>query len=401
MQGNAAVTEGESTTVVVSLQPAHGRGGDVEVPLSAQSGSTAVPASDYDLPVSVTFGPADTAKTVSLVAAADSLVEGAETVVLGVGSPLPDGVVAGATATVAIADATNAGLALMVGSDEVGEGNSTVLTFAAGPGITFTTDPTIAFTLDGTAQADDYAVSAGGAALSAPYSLTLAAGTKAVTATLRALDDASREDAETVVVDATHGGAAIGSRTVTIPPNDHPTITVRSAGGGPAEGTELTFTLTNTETASAELTVAVLVEETGRMLGGAQPVEATFEAGSSTATLTVATTDDRAAEEASEVTVAIRPSSADTYDVGSPQSATVTVADNDAAPSLMLSASASTIDEDVGTATVTVSTGSGSTFATDQTVRLAMAGTTTETADYTVTGKALTIPAGVETSASM
>ena len=50
---------------------------------------------------------------------------------------------------------------------------------------------------------------------------------------------------------------------------------------------------------------------------------------------------------------------------------------------------------------MTVSTGSGSTFATAQTVRLAVAGTATEAADYTIDSKALTLPAGTGTSASM
>ncbi len=75
--------------------------------------------------------------------------------------------------------------------------------------------------------------------------------------------------------------------------------------------------------------------------------------------------------------------------------------DNDPSPSPALSVNASTIDEDGGTATVTVSTGSGSTFATDQTVRLAVAGTATEAADYIINSKTLTLPAGVGTSASM
>ena len=77
------------------------------------------------------------------------------------------------------------------------------------------------------------------------------------------------------------------------------------------------------------------------------------------------------------------------------------IEDNDAAPSLALSVSASTIDEDGGTAMVIVSTGSGSTYATDQTVRLAVAGTATENVDYTISGRTLTLPAGVGTGASM
>ena len=76
------------------------------------------------------------------------------------------------------------------------------------------------------------------------------------------------------------------------------------------------------------------------------------------------------------------------------------IGDNDAAPSLVLSVSASTIDEDGGNATVIVSTGSGSTFATDQTVQLSVAGTATETADYTISDKTLTLPAGAGTNAS-
>ena len=79
----------------------------------------------------------------------------------------------------------------------------------------------------------------------------------------------------------------------------------------------------------------------------------------------------------------------------------IDIEDNDAAPSLVLSVDAAQIDEDGGTATVTVSSGSGSTFATDQTVRLAVGGTATEAADYTVSGKTLTLPAGMGTSASM
>ena len=389
--GDTTVVEGGSATVVVILQPAHGRAGDVELTLSAHAGSTAVPGSDYDLPASVTFGPADTARTVTLTAAADSLVEGAETVVIAVGSPLPGGFTAGTTATVTIGDATDATLTLTVGSAEVAEGNSTDLTFSAGTGITFITDQTITFTLGGTAQAEDYTVSADGATLSAPYSLTLPAGANVVTATLRAEDDASREDAETVVVDATHGAVAIGTRTVTIPANDRdlPQISVRSSGGA-AEGVELAFGLTRTGTVSDELTVAVRVEEMGAMLGAAPPTEVTFEAGSSTATLTVATTDDRVAEEDSEVTVTVLPSSADVYDVGSPQSATVTVADNDVA---MFDVTATPRDVvEGGVAEVRIAIRNDVVFATAQDIGLEPSGGSPE--DYTVDadGRTLTAP---------
>ena len=77
------------------------------------------------------------------------------------------------------------------------------------------------------------------------------------------------------------------------------------------------------------------------------------------------------------------------------------LSDNDPAPSLGLSVDKPSFAEDGGTTTVTVSTGSGSTFTTAQTVRLSLAGTATETADYTISGKTLTLPAGAGTTASM
>ena len=121
---------------------------------------------------------------------------------------------------------------------------------------------------------------------------------------------------------------------------------------------------------------------------------------SGTVSFTLTPTNDRIDEPGESLTVSGSTTVAG-LSVTPPGGLALDIADNDAAPSLVLSVSASTIDEDGGTATATVGTGSGSTFATDQTVRLAVAGTATETADYTISGTTLTLPAGVGTSASM
>ena len=121
---------------------------------------------------------------------------------------------------------------------------------------------------------------------------------------------------------------------------------------------------------------------------------------SGTVSFTLTPTNDRIDEQGESLTVSGSTSVAG-LTVTPPVGLALDIADNDAAPSLVLSVSASTIDENGGTAMVTVSTGSGSTFATDQTVRLAVAGMATETADYTISGKTLTLPAGVGTTASM
>ena len=187
--------------------------------------------------------------------------------------------------------------------------------------------------------------------------------------------------------------------------------------------------LTMNEAEVAEAGPAKTVTVTGRLNGAARPSATTVAievgAGTDTATegtdyttvddltltipaysasgtvsFTLTPTNDRIDEVGESLTVSGSTSAAG-LTVTPPGGLALDIADNDAAPTLVLSVSASTIDEDGGTATATVSTGSGSTFATDQTVRLAVAGTATETADYTISGTTLTLPAGVGTSASM
>ena len=84
------VSEGGTASVVVELNRAHGRTGGVEMPLVVQTGGTATEHTDYTtVPASVTFGPTETSKTVSVVTVADDSIEGAETVAVAFGA-LPD-----------------------------------------------------------------------------------------------------------------------------------------------------------------------------------------------------------------------------------------------------------------------------------------------------------------------
>lgn len=387
-----SVTEGESVEVMVTLDRAHGRSGDLEIPLDVRFDGAS--AADLTAGSRVVLGPTETAKGFAVAALADNLVEGAEAVVVGFGAVLPGGVAARNViqTTLTITDATDDEIRLAVGETEVAEGNSTELTFGAGPGITFTTDQTITFTLGGDAGTGDYALSSGGVALTPPYSLTLPAGGNKVSATLLAVDDASREADEQVVISAMHGSASIDSRTVTIPANDRdlPVIVVRSAPAGAAvEGAELAFTLERTGTAAAELTVGVAVSETGDVLVANPPAEVTFEAGSSTATLAVRTMDDRVVEEGSEVTLTVRSSTLDVYDVGSPQSTSALVADNDRA-TLELTLAPERVVEGRA-AEVRIASRDGVRFSTPQRISLEFGG---EPADYVVTagGEALAAP---------
>ena len=136
-----------------------------------------------------------------------------------------------------------------------------------------------------------------------------------------------------------------------------------AAGTSPVtEGTDAVFTLSRTgESTEEALTVTVDVTESGAMLEGTAPTEVTFAADAATATLTVATADDEAAEAASPLTVTVV--AGDGYGVAvDGTAATVTVADDDAAPEV----TATALDApENGTAVATLTATDADTAATD------------------------------------
>ena len=115
----------------------------------------------------------------------------------------------------------------------------------------------------------------------------------------------------------------------------------------------------------------------------------TLEAGESSVTATVTVVDDTVDEESETILVTATHDSAT---VGTEQQIAIT--DNDTA-TLNVAVNPATIGEaDSGSSTVTVSTDGGLTFLEDQTVVLSFGGTATETSDYTVSEKTLTLTAG-------
>ena len=393
---SADVSEGGTVDIRVELNRAHDRAADVAIPLAVSG--TATRDDDYAVPLSVTFSPTARTKTESLTALADLLVEGEETIEVGFGD-LPGGVTAGSTATtvVTITDTTTATLSFQVSNAQVAEGNATALKFAAGPGITFTTAQTITLTLGGTATVGtDYTLAVGGTLLSAPYTVQLPAGANAATVTLTAENDLVQELlAETITVSAQHGTTALGSRSLTIPPSDTtlPVVRISGSSGRPAEGTALAFTLTRTGETTAALPVTVAVSETVAMLTATPPTTVTFPIDAASVALSVPTVDDTVVEADSTMTVTVQTPTPATYEVGVPQAASVTVRDNDTAI-FALTVTPEEIVEGAD-AEVRVAITNGVTFATDQTISLALTGEATAGDDYTVAAETLTLPAGV------
>ena len=245
-----SVGEGGALEVPVWLSGPYGGRQQTEVPVVASGVSAS--ADDFSVTASASFGPGENRRTVLFNAAEDALVEGPETVELAFGA-LPPGILAGSrtATTVTIADADAAVIVFGVASGEVAEGGETVLTFAISNGVTFAEDQAIGIAVSGSAAAgDDFVLTdSQNRALSAPYSVVLAAGASEAAATLRAVDDFDAEAAETVTLSASLAstGVFIGSRTVTIPASDlePPEVTI-TQDGAVFEGDDAVFALQRT-----------------------------------------------------------------------------------------------------------------------------------------------------------
>ncbi len=109
-----------------------------------------------------------------------------------------------------------------------------------------------------------------------------------------------------------------------------PVLTISANTTSVTEGTAATFTITATPAPTTALIVNVNITQTEDVLSGTPASTISFNAGQTTATLTVATDDDNVDEEASAVTAALQTGTG--YTVGDPSSASVTVEDNDVPP---------------------------------------------------------------------
>ena len=190
-------------------------------------------------------------------------------------------------------------------------------------------------TVAGTATEDaDYTATSG--------ALTFAPGRPlAQTIAVPILDDTLDETDETFALllnGARHATLAGAGATLaaagTIEDDDEPAVSIAADAGSVAEGSAARFTVTRHGIGAEPLSVVVAVTETGSVIAGELPAEVTIAANAHTATLLVATEDDATDEPDGAVTAAVVAGAG--YVTGEPESATVTVTDDDAAPELTI-----------------------------------------------------------------
>lgn len=388
-------------TFVITLSTASERTVSVAY-ATADATATAGPTNDYDQTTgTATFTPGQTTKSVTVPVNRDLHPEPAETFLVSLSAPTNAVLAEDATGVGTISNDDGPAPSLSVADASVGESAETV-TVTVSLSSASTQDVSVDFTTaNGTASApSDYTASSG--------SVSIAAGQTSATTSVTLPGDAVDEPNETFSVTLSNArNASIGdaSATITITDDDStPSISIADVAATEGAGADVAVTLSgpSSQTITVQVTSADGTATAGQDYTTVA-TQATFAPGATTAQVTVSTTDDALAEGSETVSLLLSsPTGGATIDDGT---GVLTIADNDAAPSLSIS-DASTSEGDSGTApatfTVSLSTASTQTVTVRATathvttnsldrgsldaVLTFAPGDTSETATVTVTG---------------
>ena len=359
---------------------------------------TATAGSDYTAASgTLTFAPGVTSQTFTVSVTDDSTDEDDETVSLTLSDPANATLGSTDTAALTITDnddppTVQFSTSAYAVAESVGSATVTA-TLSAASGLT----ATVAYaTSDGTATAgSDYTAASG--------TLTFAPGVTSRTFTVPITDDTTDEAGETVSL-ALSGpsNATLGTTdtaTLTIADNESaPTVAFSASTYAVAEGGGSAIITATLSAASGVTATVAYATSDGTATAGSDYTAAggtlTFAPGVTSQTFTVAVTNDTANE--ADETVSLALSSPSNATLGAPASATLTITDNDDAPTVQFSSSTYTIAEGGGSATITATlSAAGGVTAT---VAYATAnGTATAGSDYTAASGTLTFAPGVTT----
>jgi CSLREA domain-containing protein len=365
------------------------------VDFTTQDGTATVTNNDYTVNTgTLSFAAGETTKTIEVLVTGDAINEATEAFTVHLSNP------SGAT----ISDADGTGTitnddpqpTFTVANTAISEGGGNATVTVTKNGATdFTTSVHYA-TSDGSATAPaDYTATSG--------DLTFAPGDTSMTFTVPIINDTFFEGDESFSVSlSAPSNATLGtpsSATVTINENDPaPVLQFSSAtyGVGEAAGT-VTITVTKTGATALNATVHYATSDGTAAAPGDYTSTAgdlTFAPGDTSMSFTVPIINDATFEGNESFSVTLSAPANATLGANNP--ATVTITDNDAAPTVQFSATNYNVNEGAGTATVTV-TKTGATAFTATVHYATSDGTAAAPGDYTNTSGDLTFAPG-ETS---
>ena len=384
-----------SLRYAVTLSAASGR--RVTVSYADAGTGTATAGTDYTALASgtLTFAAGETSRTVSVSVAGDTDDEPNETVVLRL-SGASGANIAAASGTGTITDDDGAP-SFNVGAARVTEGDvgSVNLVFPVTLAPVNAAAVTVRYAegTGGTATAGtDYTALAAGA-------LTIAAGVGRGTITVSVTGDATDEPDETVVVTLSNAsaGAAIGNATATGTIRDDdpaPTVTLAAADARVWENGGAATISASLSHASSEATTVTLTPLSGVYTVGTDatitiPAGATANAADTVTVTAVGNTTD-----APDRVVIVPGAAANTQGIGVVTGARLTIRDDDAAPTVTLTAAAGSIPENGGATTISATLSHASSEGTTVTL-------TPRAGVYTVgSDAAITIAAGATANAA-
>ncbi len=366
-------------------------------------GGTATSGVDYTaIGTSVIIPAGSSTADITVTPLDDTIYEGSETVVAALSTSTLYSLGTPSSATVTIADNEVPPVVTVAPLDAIGSEpgtNTASFRFTRTGG---TTQPlTVTYTIGGTAtNGADYST--------VGTAVTFAIGSTTVDRVISPLDDTLVEGTETVIFTLAAGtGYAVGnpnSATVSILDNEPAsgaTVTVQAtvpnaSEAGPQSG-QITFTRTGSTASSLSISCTVSGTATNGVDYSGLGSTFTIPAGSASAVATVTPYDDLLIEGSETATVTLVADAA--YTIGTPKTATVTIADDDTVkPTVTVVAtdpSASETGLDPGTYTFTRTGGS---LNVALYVSFTVSGTATSGTDYSGLGSSVIIPAGATTA---
>ena len=354
------------------------------------TGGSATEGTDFATVTDITIASGDITGTAAFNPTVDSLYDAtsAESAVIAI-----SGVAGGAatesgtqTASISITDGDSAPTVTIASSaSTVGEGDSD-LTLTATLSVATYANVTVSLGTSGTATSgSDYTAVAS--------TVTISAGSTTATTTLNPTDDSGTyEDTETVIVaisDVSGGSASeSGTQTTTVSITENetaPTVTLATSATSVSEdGSNLT--LTATLSISTYEAVTVTLDPTGTGTEGtdyAAISNISISAGATTGTAVFNPTDDSKYESSTNETaiVAVTGVAGGGASESGTQSKTITITENDSAPTVTLASSSTTLDENSNSAITITATLSNTTYEA-VTVAITPSGTALEGTDY-------------------
>ncbi len=391
---DTSVSEGDGATAITVTATVDGttrfaEATTVEVLVRGTSGtSTAVDFTAVSLfEIVIAAGAASGASDFTLTPTNDVLDETDETVTVYGASP--GLTVSSATITLTDDDATPTSITLSVDDNSVAEDDgATTITVTAtvdgGTRFIALTTVTVSVAGSGTASAVDFAAVS-------DFDIEIEAGDASATGTftLTPTNDAFDETNETITVSGTSGSLTVSSATITLTDDDDAptaiTLTVDDNSVAEDDGAT-TITVTATVDGASRFvdptTVTVSVGGSGTAtavdFAAVSDFDIEIEAGDTSATGTFTLTPTNDAVDETNETVTVSGSSGSL----TVNSATITLTDDDATPSITLTVNDNSVAEDDGATTITVTaTVDGTTrFAGATTVTVSVGGSGTDTA---------------------